>query len=120
MTETGYGQTGTNADYRGSGTDSESQTVDADGLLSLLDDESARAILKTISDDGLSAREIADRLGLSRPTVYRRLNRLEEIGAVRASMAYDPNGHHRKQYRTTLDRVVLSISTDSIGVNQAT
>lgn len=99
---------------------SESQAqTDPEALLSLLSDDHARAILKIITGDPLPAREIAERLDLSRPTVYRRLNQLEESGAVSASLSYDPDGHHRQQFQTDLDQVVLSVDGDSISIEQA-
>jgi predicted transcriptional regulator len=95
------------------------ESVDTEALLSILSDDYAREILKAVSSDPLPAPEIAARLDFSKPTVYRRLNRLEEIGVVETSLAYDPDGHHRKQFRATLDQVVLSIDTDDIAVDQA-
>jgi DNA-binding transcriptional ArsR family regulator len=97
--------------------ESKAQT-DPEALLSLLSDDHARAILKTLSTDPLPAREIAERLDLSRPTVYRRLNQLQESGAVTASLSYDPDGHHRQQFQTNLDQVVLSIDGDDISIDQ--
>jgi DNA-binding transcriptional ArsR family regulator len=94
-------------------------SADSEELLSLLSDDSAREILTTISEESLPAREIADRLDLSRPTVYRRLNRLEAIGVVETSFSLDPDGHHRQQFTATLDRVVVSIDADRISADPA-
>lgn len=102
----------------GSGADQDA-SIDMEALLSILSDDYAREILKAVSSDPLPAPEIADRLDFSKPTVYRRLNRLEEIGVVETSLAYDPDGHHRKQFQATLDQVVLSIDTDDIAVDHA-
>jgi DNA-binding transcriptional ArsR family regulator len=102
----------------GSGADQD-ESIDMEALLSILSDDYAREILKAVSSDPLPAPEIADRLDFSKPTVYRRLNRLEEIGVVETSLAYDPDGHHRKQFQATLDQVVLSIDTDDIAVDHA-
>jgi DNA-binding HxlR family transcriptional regulator len=76
---------------------------DATELLSVIGDEYARVVLRTLGDNALTAREITDRVDASRATVYRRLNRLTEIGVVETSMAYDANGHHRTQFRVTVD-----------------
>lgn len=119
MTETAYNQAEREMTHSGPSAGSDSQAVDSDDLLSVLSDDSARTILKMISDDSLAAGEIADRLDLSRATVYRRLNRLEEIGAATTSLAYDSDGHHHKQYQATLDQVIVSISADGIAINQA-
>jgi DNA-binding transcriptional ArsR family regulator len=76
---------------------------DATELLSVIGDEYARAVLRTLGDDALPAREITDRVDASRATVYRRLDRLTEIGVVETSMAYDADGHHRTQFRIAVD-----------------
>jgi predicted transcriptional regulator len=119
MTETAYNQAEGEMTHTGPSAGSDSQAVDSDDLLSVLSDDNARTILQLISDESLAAREIADRLNLSRATVYRRLNRLEEIGAAATTLAYDSDGHHRKQYQATLDQVVVSITADGIAINQA-
>lgn len=76
---------------------------DATELLSVIGDEYARAVLRALGDDALPAREITDRVDASRATVYRRLNRLKNIGVVETSMAHDPDGHHRKQFQLAVD-----------------
>lgn len=91
--------------------------VDSDGLLWMLSDDIARDIVTEISEDALPAREIADNLDISRPTVYRRLNRLEEAGIVQTSLSLDPDGHHRQQFQSTLDEVVVSIDAGQIDVD---
>lgn len=97
--------------------DDDDPPVDAGEVLAMLGDEYARDILKAISATPLPAREIAERLGLSRATVYRRLNRLESAGVVEASVSYHPEGHHRKRFTANCDRLVLSIDTDRIDVD---
>ena len=94
-------------------------SIDPDELLSLLSDEYARSILKTIGEDGLPARTIAERLDLSRATVYRRLNRLEAAGMVDTTMAYHSEGHHRKHYHAALDEVLLSFDDGVVAVEDA-
>lgn len=102
-----------------SAADTRDGTADSEELLALLSDDHAREILQSVSSEALPAREIADRVDLSRPTVYRRLNRLESAGLVTMSMSYDPDGHHRKQYRTTLEEVVLSMDGGRLVVDRS-
>ncbi|WP_144263625.1 ArsR/SmtB family transcription factor [Haloglomus irregulare] len=106
--------------WAGPDSEDERATVDSEQTLSMLGDDYAREILMAISTEALPAQEIADRLDLSRATVYRRLNRLESAGVVRATMSYHPDGHHRKQFQADFDRLVLSIETDGIGVDKST
>jgi predicted transcriptional regulator len=89
-------------------------TVDAGEFLSLLGDEYTREILTTLGDQSLPAREIVDRSSVSRPTVYRRLDRLEEAGLVETTMSLHPDGHHRKEFRIVVERVELRPGDDAL------
>jgi predicted transcriptional regulator len=89
-------------------------TVDADEFLSLLGDEYTREILTTLGEQSLPAREIVDRSTVSRPTVYRRLDRLEEAGLVETTMSLHPDGHHRKEFRIVVERVELRPGDDTL------
>ena len=62
------------------GTRSPATTIDPTATLTLLSDEHAREILEVLGDKPLPAREIFERLDMSRATVYRRLERLESAG----------------------------------------
>lgn len=102
-----------------SDTDEQLQAIDSAEVLSLLSNEFARQILTAISTRSLPAREIADRLDISRATVYRRLNRLEEAGLVESTMSYHAEGHHRKQFQATLDRVEVAVTDDGLVLDKA-
>lgn len=91
-------------------------SVAPETVLDLLDDEYARAILASISATAKPARELVGELDTSRPTVYRRLNRLEEAGLVESRMSIEPDGHHRQVYRATLSDVTLSLSDDGLRI----
>jgi DNA-binding transcriptional ArsR family regulator len=110
-------------DAADSGSDAEAricQSVDSDELLAALGDDYARRIVTLLSDESLPAREIVERLEVSRPTVYRRLNRLQEIGVVSSSMDYDPDGHHRQRFGIAVDRVTLSFDDEGVAVESPT
>lgn len=96
--------------------DAEERPVDPDALLSLLSDDHARAILEAVAEERRPARALAEHLGFSRATVYRRLNRLEAAGLVEATMTYHPDGHHRKGYRARLDEVRLTLDGGEVAV----
>ncbi len=101
-------------------TTEEPPTIDPDGLLELLADEHARSILKTISDEALPAREIANRINVSRATVYRRLNRLTDAGIVEASMVYRSDGRHRQRFHMVLDELKLAFNDGDVTVADVT
>lgn len=83
--------------------------VSADQLVDLLGDEYTRQVLETIADGPMGGREIAEATSISRPTVYRRLNRLQELGLVETSMALCADGNHHKQYRAVLETANLRL-----------
>jgi predicted transcriptional regulator len=91
--------------------------VDQETLLALVSDEYARAILDTLGTRCLPARELIQRVDASRATVYRRLDRLEEAGIVGSSMEIHPDGHHRKQFQVTIERVNLAFEPDGVTVD---
>jgi len=75
-------------------------------------------ILQAIGDTAAPARDIAETVGVSRTTVYRRLDRLQEAGLVQTSMLYNPDGHHKQQYEVAVDRVHLDIGDGSLEVSE--
>lgn len=90
------------------------ESIQAEELLALLDDDHARAIITTISEEAKAAREIVAECHSSRPTVYRRLNRLQEAGLVTTEMQYDSDGHHRKTFRLRYDSASISLGADGL------
>jgi DNA-binding transcriptional ArsR family regulator len=96
----------------GTGRRSSETTIDPNATLALLSDEHARAILEELGEEPLSAREIFDRLDVSRATVYRRLERLESAGLVTSSTAIHPDGHHRDRFDLALNRIHVRVGHD--------
>jgi DNA-binding transcriptional ArsR family regulator len=78
----------------------------AEAPLGPLDDEYTRRLLATLDGEPLPAAALVDRCEMSRATVYRRLDRLEEAGLVTSRLRYDPDGHHRHEFELGVDRVV--------------
>lgn len=78
-------------------------------VLSLLDDEYARAILIEASEEPMSVDRLTDRCDASPPTIYRRIERLEQREFVESYQELDPEGHHYKTYQTRLERVLVEI-----------
>jgi DNA-binding transcriptional ArsR family regulator len=97
------------------GTD-DSPDVDATPreLLALLNDEYATAILAALRQEPKSARTLAEECGMSRPTVYRRLNRLVEAGIVESNLKPCADGRHRNVFEATLDAVSLTVTGDGL------
>ena len=72
-------------------------------VFDVLGDERARRILALASERPRSAEELAERLEVSGPTVYRRLDVLEDHDLLRQDRRVDDDGHHHKVYETTLE-----------------
>jgi len=82
--------------------------------LDLLSDSYACEILCALDDGPLAADDLVDRCGMSRPTVYRRLDRLTDTGLVDAQPSLSADGHHKQQYRLSLAAVTFRIDDDGI------
>jgi predicted transcriptional regulator len=93
-------------------------TIDtpAEEVVDLLTDEYARQILRAVTGDAKPACELVEVLGVSRPTVYRRLDDLEEAGLVEPAMSFDPDGHHRREFQATFEEVTVTLGPDGFGV----
>lgn len=106
----------------------EEPTPDSDGdcgpsaaqLVDLLGDEYTRQVLETIADEPMGGREIAEATAISRPTVYRRLNRLEEVGLVETRMELCPDGNHHKQFRAVLETASFQLGGGGLTANVRT
>ena len=98
--------------------DTEPQRVDAAGedLLGLLDDEYVREVLLALVDEPKTAAAIAADCDCSRPTVYRRLDRLTEAGLVTTSLSIGADGHHRKLFRRRFDGLTVDLREDGWSV----
>jgi len=86
--------------------------AETNDLLDLLSDQYTARILEALSVEPRPARDLASICDMSRPTVYRRLDRLREHGLVLAGEDLDPEGHHRKVFVTSLDRVTVELVSD--------
>lgn len=79
-------------------------------LIALLDDEYARAILAATDQQPMSAPELAEACDASRPTVYRRIDRLKEFDLVEESMRADEHGHHHCVYEARFSRLSIELT----------
>lgn len=71
-------------------------------VLALLSDEYARAILAATSERPMSAKEIATHCDMSEPTVYRRVERLQEHDLVAKRTQIETDGNDYSVYAATL------------------
>lgn len=83
-------------------------------VLEALDDESCRCILEALTDETLTAKEIADACDLPLSSTYRKIDCLVEAGMLDESTRVRLHEKHVKEYRTAVDRVVVTIGEDGV------
>lgn len=88
-------------------------SIEGTEILDLLGDEYTSRILEALSVEPRPARELVSVCDMSRPTVYRRLDRLEDHDLVSTDTTIDSDGHHRKVFETTLERVTIELVDDA-------
>ena len=81
-------------------------------VLDTIGDETARSVLAAVSRQPASAPDIADRLDLSEPTVYRRLNLLKEHDLVTDRTLVADDGNHYKEYESNFNSTVIALEDD--------
>ena len=85
-------------------------------ILNTIGDEHARRVLATISQEPKSAKELAEECDLSLPTVYRRIEILEEHDLVTDETLVADDGNHYKVYESNFDSTVISLEDDEYKV----
>jgi predicted transcriptional regulator len=85
-------------------------------ILDTIGDKEARRVLASISQDARSAKELADMLDLSLPTVYRRLELLQEHDLAKSRTLVGENGNHYKVFECNFDATVISLDEDVYNV----
>lgn len=78
-------------------------------LLTALSDPTCRAILNSVSEQALSAGELAHELDLPLSTAYRKLDQLTDTPLVTATYRLAADGKHPKEYHCTVDRIHIRL-----------
>nr|WP_218138613.1 winged helix-turn-helix domain-containing protein [Halobacterium jilantaiense] len=86
-----------------------SEDSDPTAVLSVLDDEHARAILAAASREPMSASQLSEACDASTATVYRRIDDLTDLGLLEESINVRPDGNHHSVYRATLTRFSIEL-----------
>jgi predicted transcriptional regulator len=85
-------------------------------VLDTIGDQHARRVLAAISPEPKSAKELAEECDLSLPTVYRRIEMLEEYDLVRDRSLIADDGNHYKVYESNFESTVISLEDDEYSV----
>jgi DNA-binding transcriptional ArsR family regulator len=85
-------------------------------VLDTIGDQHARRVLAAISREPKSAKELAEECDMSLPTVYRRIEVLEEHDLVRDKTLVADDGNHYKVYESNFESTVISLEDDEYRV----
>lgn len=86
--------------------------VDADTVLSALDDDGCRRILEAVATESMTAPEISTRCDIPQSTTYRKVERLADAGLLEESIRIRSSGKHATEYRKSFDDVTVSVPAD--------
>lgn len=90
--------------------------ADVEEVAAVLDDEASRCILLHAHSHHMAVSELAECCDVSEPTIYRRLERLQDLELVAERTVPDRDGHHYAEYRTTLDRLTVDLTEEGFVV----
>ncbi|MUW14815.1 helix-turn-helix domain-containing protein [Halorubrum sp. CBA1125] len=79
--------------------------------------EEIRRILALADEEPMSAEDLAARLSVSQPTVYRRIDVCQEYDLLAEETRIDEEGNHYKVYETTLERICFAVESGGFDVN---
>ena len=88
-----------------------------DNILDVFGDSVTRAILVIASERSVRVPDVADRLDVSDPTVYRRIDPLVEANLLKEHRRIDRDGNQHKEYETILEEVTFAIEDGSYTVD---
>ena len=85
-------------------------------VLNTIGDPHARTILAAISQEPRSAKQLAEELDISLPTVYRRIELLQEHDLITDKTLVADDGNHYKIHVCNFDSTVISLDGDEYEV----
>jgi predicted transcriptional regulator len=85
-------------------------------ILDTIGDQHARRVLAAISREPKDAKELAEEGDLSLPTVYRRIEMLDEYDLITDETLVAEDGNHYKVYQSNFESTVISLEDDEYKV----
>ena len=82
-------------------------------ILDTIGDEHARRVLAAISREPRSAKELSEECDLSLPTVYRRIEMLNQYNLVKDQTLVADDGNHYEIYESNFDSTVIRLEDDT-------
>jgi DNA-binding transcriptional ArsR family regulator len=93
----------------GSASDPGPDEAATDAILDTFGDRRARRVLATVGREPRSAKDIAEALDLSLPTVYRRIEELQRHDLVADRTEIADDGNHYRVFECTFESTVISL-----------
>lgn len=87
-------------------------TPSSSSLLDVVGDSTNRQILLIANGDPVTAKELAARLDITPPTVYRRTDQLVDHDLLAVSWRVDADGNHYRTFETGLRRIEIELTAD--------
>lgn len=82
---------------------------DSDQILSILNDEISRKIIKTLTDEELTIQQLSLRLNVPQSSTYRKIRKLEELDLIKKSKVIrTPDGSDENYYKSTVYQIVVT------------
>ncbi|MXR50897.1 helix-turn-helix domain-containing protein [Halovenus sp. WSH3] len=85
-------------------------------ILDTIGDQHAREVLAAISREPKAAKALAEECDLSLPTVYRRIEMLDEYDLVTDETLVAEDGNHYKVYESNFESTVITLEDDEYKV----
>jgi predicted transcriptional regulator len=85
-------------------------------IMDTIGDQHARRVLAAISGEPKPAKQLAEECDLSLPTVYRRIEMLDEYDLVTDRTLIAEDGNHYKVYESNFESTVISLQDDEYKV----
>jgi DNA-binding HxlR family transcriptional regulator len=85
-------------------------------ILDTIGDQHARTVLAAISREARSAKELAEKCDLSLPTIYRRLELLQDHDLIVERTTVAEDGNHYNVYECNFDSTVIQLEDDEYKV----
>lgn len=80
-----------------------------DELFRLLVDPMTRSILRAVDTDRRSAKELAEQCDVSGPTMYRKVNTMQEYNLLTEGTEIDRDGNHYTVYESNVETIQMAI-----------
>lgn len=97
-------------------TDPNSSERPIEKVLDTIGDQHARQVLAAMSSEPKPAKQLAEKCNLSLPTVYRRIEMLNEYDLVNEQTRVAEDGNHYNTYKSNFESTVVALQDDEYKV----